>query len=76
MASMQKKLKITSVVVSHDLEIFKYVDKVALLEDRKIQYFGDAATIWESNNPYVHQFIHGLSEGPIQTELIHNKNKF
>ncbi|NBP14517.1 ATP-binding cassette domain-containing protein [bacterium] len=65
MASMQKKLKITSVVVSHDLEIFKYVDKVALLEDRKIQYFGDAATIWESNNPYVHQFIHGLSEGPI-----------
>lgn len=76
MASMQKKLKITSVVVSHDLEIFKYVDKVALLEDRKIQYFGDAATIWESNNPYVHQFIHGLSEGPIQTELIHSKDKF
>lgn len=75
-ASMQKRLHLTSVVVSHDLEIFKYADKVALLDDRKIQYFGDAKAIWESDNPYVYQFIRGLSEGPIQTEIVHNKNKF
>lgn len=75
-SSMQKKLKLTSVVVSHDVEVFKYADKVALLDDRKIQYFGDAKTIWDSDNPYIHQFIRGLSEGPIQTEIVHNKNKF
>ncbi len=76
MSSMQKKLGLTSIVVSHDVEIFKYVDHVALLDERKIQYFGDAKTIWDSDNPYVHQFIRGLSEGPIQTEIVHNKNKF
>ena len=68
-ASMQKKLNITSIVISHDLEIFKYADNVALLCDRKIQYFGPAKTIWECDNPYVYQFIRGLTTGPIKTEM-------
>jgi phospholipid/cholesterol/gamma-HCH transport system ATP-binding protein len=68
-ASMQKKLNLTSVVISHDLEIFKYADNVALLCDRKIQYFGPAKTIWECDNPYVYQFIRGLTTGPIKTEM-------
>lgn len=68
MAAMQAKLKITSVVISHDLEIFKYVDYIALLHEGKIRYFGEAKTIWESKNPYIYQFIRGLPEGPIQTE--------
>lgn len=72
MFDMQKKLNITSVIISHDVEIFKYADNVALLYDGKIQYYGDAKTIWESDNPYVYQFIRGLSEGPIQTETPHD----
>jgi len=68
MYSKQKQLQITSVVVSHDVEIFKYVDNIALLYQGSIKFFGDAATIWESDNPYVYQFIRGLSEGPIQVE--------
>ena len=68
-ASMQKKLNLTSVVISHDLEIFKYADNVALLCDRKIQYFGPAKTIWDCDNPYVYQFIRGLTTGPIKTEM-------
>ena len=68
-ASMQKKLNLTSVVISHDLEIFKYVDNVALLCDRKIQYVGPAKSIWECDNPYVYQFIRGLTNGPIKTEM-------
>ncbi len=68
MFEMQKKLHITSIVISHDVEIFKYADNVALLNEGKIRYFGDAKTIWESKNPYIYQFIRGLSEGPIQTE--------
>lgn len=69
MFDMQKRLKLTSVVISHDVEIFKYADKVALLSDGKIEYFGDAKDIWNSDNPYIYQFIRGLKEGPIQTEL-------
>ncbi|MBY0109763.1 MAG: ATP-binding cassette domain-containing protein [Candidatus Babeliaceae bacterium] len=70
MASMQERLKLTSIVISHDLEIFKYVDYIALLHEGKIRYFGEAKTIWESDNPYIYQFIRGLSEGPIQTESL------
>ncbi len=70
---MHKKLGVTSVIISHDVEVFKYVDKVALLHDGKIRFFGDAATIWESDNEYIHQFIRGIPEGPIQTEIVHTK---
>lgn len=70
MATMQQHLGVTSVVVSHDIEIFKYADNVALLHDGVIQYFGDAKTIWDSDNPYIYQFIRGLAEGPLQTEEI------
>ena len=75
MFDMQKQLKITSVIISHDVETFKYADKVALLHDGKIQYFGDAKTIWESDNPYVYQFIRGLTEGPITHEISYFKDK-
>ena len=55
--------------ISHDVEIFEYADKVALLKDGKIEYFGDAKTIWDCSNPYIYQFIRGLKKGPIRTEL-------
>jgi phospholipid/cholesterol/gamma-HCH transport system ATP-binding protein len=71
MYDMQQRLKITSVVISHDIEIFKYADKIALLDSGQIRYFGDAKTIWESENPYIYQFIRGLSEGPIQSEIVY-----
>jgi len=66
MYGMQTKLGLTSIVISHDLEIFKYADQVALLDDGQIKFFGPAATIWESHNPYVYQFIRGFPNGPIK----------
>lgn len=76
MDRMQKQFNLTSVVISHDIEIFKYADKVALLHEGVIRYFGDAATIWESDNPYIYQFIRGLPNGPIQADIPSAKNKF
>lgn len=70
MFDMQRKLNVTSVVISHDIDIFKFVDNVALLHEGKIRYFGDAKTIWQSDNPYIYQFIRGLPEGPIQSENV------
>jgi phospholipid/cholesterol/gamma-HCH transport system ATP-binding protein len=66
MRDMQKRLKVTSVIISHDVEVFKYVDYVALLYEGSIKYFGEASSVWESENPYIHQFIRGLTNGPIQ----------
>ena len=76
MNDMQKKLNLTSVVISHDIEIFKYADYVALLHEGQIRFFGPAATIWESQDPYIYQFIRGLSEGPIHTEIPSEKDRF
>lgn len=58
--------KATSIVISHDIEIFKYASHVAMLHEGKIVYKGPAQTIWECDNPYVYQFIRGMSEGPIK----------
>jgi len=55
----------TTVVISHDPEIFKYADRVAMLHEGQILYSCDAATIWENKHPYIYQFIRGLEEGPI-----------
>ena len=75
MVDVHKKLNLTSVVISHDIEIFKYVDYVALLYEGKIASIVEADTIWESEDPYVYQFIRGLSEGPMQREILHDKNR-
>ena len=64
MAEMQKA-GVTSLVVSHDIEIFKYADHVALLHEGKIVSNSSANLIWENPDPYVQQFIRGLSGGPI-----------
>lgn len=72
MYDMQKKLNLTSVVISHDIEIFKYADNVALLDQGQIRYFGDARGIWNCDNEYVKQFIRGMLNGPIKTEIQEN----
>ncbi|MBV8661396.1 MAG: ATP-binding cassette domain-containing protein [Candidatus Dependentiae bacterium] len=71
----QKKLRITSIVISHDVDIFNYADKVALLYEGKIRSEVDSKNIWESTDPYVYQFIRGLPQGPISVERIQNKRK-
>jgi phospholipid/cholesterol/gamma-HCH transport system ATP-binding protein len=61
-----REQKITTIVISHDVEIFKYATHVAMLHEGKIIYKGPAKSIWECDNPYVAQFIRGLPEGPIK----------
>jgi len=57
--------KTTTIVISHDPDIFNYADRVAMLHEGRILYIGDSKKIWEEKNPYIHQFIRGLSHGPI-----------
>lgn len=76
MYNMQKRLGLTSIVITHDVDFFNYADNIALLHEGKIKFFGDAKTIWESDNPYIYQFIRGLPEGPIQAEIPYSRDKF
>lgn len=55
----------TTIVISHDPDIFNFSDRVAMLHEGKIIYTGDAKDIWQEKNKYIYQFIRGLTEGPI-----------
>ena len=41
-------------------------DRIAMLYDGKIIWQGPTSGIDTSGNPYVHQFINGLEDGPIE----------
>ncbi len=58
--------KTTTIVISHDIDIFNYATQVAMLHQGKIVYKGPTKDIWECKNPYIYQFIRGLTEGPIE----------
>lgn len=64
--STHEKIKATSVIISHDIDVFKYATHVAMLYEGNIVYKGLASTVWECNDPFVYQFIRGLSDGPIK----------
>ncbi|KKQ33442.1 MAG: Organic solvent tolerance ABC transporter, ATP-binding protein [candidate division TM6 bacterium GW2011_GWF2_37_49] len=56
----------TTVVISHDVDVFNYATTVAMLHQGKIVYKGSTKDIWDCPNPYIYQFIRGLPEGPIE----------
>lgn len=65
--SLQKRLGITSVVVTHDMaSVFHVGDRVAMLHEGHIQFTGTVAEVQATDNPLVRQFVEGSSEGPIQ----------
>jgi len=59
-------LGLTSLVVTHDVqESLKIVDYVYFVSEGVIVAEGTAAEIRASELPYVHQFVHGESDGPV-----------
>ena len=70
--SLHDKLKVTSVVVTHDMKsAYHIADKIAMMYKGKIILEGAPKDIRESKNPVVHQFINGIAKGPI-TEAVDN----
>jgi phospholipid/cholesterol/gamma-HCH transport system ATP-binding protein len=63
---LQEKLQVTSIVVTHDMKAaYKISDRIAMLYQGKIITVGAPDEIRNSEDPLVHQFVEGLSEGPI-----------
>ena len=68
--SMHDKLKVTSVVVTHDMtSAYKVADKISMMYKGKIIAEGPVQEIKDSTNAVVHQFINGLAVGPITETL-------
>ncbi len=67
---LQEKLKITSIVVTHDMvTAYKVSDRIAMLYEGRIEGIGTPEEIRETKNSVVRQFITGSSEGPIKMKL-------
>jgi phospholipid/cholesterol/gamma-HCH transport system ATP-binding protein len=58
--SLRGRLKMTSVVVTHDIaSAYKVADKMAMIYEGKIIFTGTPPEIRASRNPYIQQFIRG-----------------
>jgi phospholipid/cholesterol/gamma-HCH transport system ATP-binding protein len=67
---LQKQLGVTSIVVTHDMKsAYKISNRIAMLYEGKIILTGSPDEIRTSKNEVVHQFVEGLSQGPITLNL-------
>ena len=63
---LSKKLLITSVVVTHDMQsVFRIADRVAMLNKGQVLEVGTVDQIRNSRNEIVQQFINGNTDGPL-----------
>ena len=65
-----KRLGSTSIAITHDMASAQRIgDSAAMLFDGRIVWTGPAPSLLTADNPYVDQFTHGRSTGPIQMAL-------
>lgn len=58
----------TALTITHDMTSVRAIaDKVAMLHRGKIRWHGPVAEMDTAEDPYLHQFITGSAEGPIET---------
>jgi phospholipid/cholesterol/gamma-HCH transport system ATP-binding protein len=63
---LNRKLGVTSVVVTHEMDsAFRIADRMVLLDRGKFIVSGTPGEMKNSTDPLVRQFIHGLTEGPL-----------
>jgi len=58
MLRLKKQLRLTSVVVTHDLDLmYKVADRVVFLYEGKVVYFGAVSELANSEDPHIHEFL-------------------
>lgn len=68
--SSVQTLGATAISITHDMaSARKIATRIAMLYQGKLIWEGSAAEVENSGNPYVDQFVHGRSEGPIQMQV-------
>ncbi len=65
--SLQQRIGVTSIVVTHDMNSAYHVaDEMALLNEGRVVFTGTPDEARNTSDPMVRQFIEGSSEGPIK----------
>jgi phospholipid/cholesterol/gamma-HCH transport system ATP-binding protein len=58
MVRLKKQLKLTSVVVTHDLDLmYKVADRVVFLFEGRVIYFGPVSDLAKSDHPHIQEFL-------------------
>lgn len=61
-----KRLGATAITISHDMaSVRRIADKVAMIHNGVIIWCGSVDKMDDSGVPEVHQFVHGLADGPL-----------
>jgi len=67
---LKQTIKVTSIAVTHDMKsAYKISDRIAMLYNGKIIQTGTPEVIKNTKDEVVHQFIEGLSQGPMTLDL-------
>ena len=67
---LKKKLGVTSIAVTHDMKsAYKIADRIAMLHEGQVIEAAPPAALKATSNPFVQQFIQGLSQGPIHMKI-------
>ncbi|MTI10030.1 ATP-binding cassette domain-containing protein [Rhodospirillaceae bacterium RKSG073] len=65
-----KTLGASALTITHDMASARRIaDRVTMLYQGKNIWTGPVDQLDDSGNPYVHQFINGLAEGPIELDI-------
>jgi len=66
----RKDLGATTVTITHDMNsAMQIATEVAMIYEGKILWTGTKEEVQKSKNPHLHQFINGLTEGPIKVDV-------
>jgi phospholipid/cholesterol/gamma-HCH transport system ATP-binding protein len=61
---LQKRLRMTSIVVTHDMKsAFDVADRIAYLHEGRVYFHGTATELQQSNDPLIQDFLLGRSDG-------------
>ncbi len=64
---LSEKLKVTSIVVTHDMQsVSKVADRVVMLHNGRILFGGTVDELYASKDPVLKQFVNAETDGPIQ----------
>ncbi len=67
---LQKELKVTAIMVTHDMKCaYKVASRIAMFHEGRVLQVAHPDVIKITDNPYVRQFVDGLSQGPIKMKL-------
>jgi phospholipid/cholesterol/gamma-HCH transport system ATP-binding protein len=72
---LQQSLKVTSIVVTHDMNsAFKVADRIVMLFEGKVRFDGTVEQIQSSEDPVVKQFVAGEASAK-ELEAINNTGR-